>query len=714
MTRAERRSIERPGAAPRPAAGDAPSGFIPEIQGLRTVALLMVATFHIWFGKVSGGVDIFLLVSAYLMTRSLTARSERGALTRPVSYLIRKFSRLLPAAVAAIALTLVAVFALMPPNLWQGSLSDAVHSLFYVENLRLQDAAVNYFDADHSSASPFQHFWSLSVQGQVFILFALLHLVGDLLARALKRPVRGVLLGMFGLVAVGSFAYSVWLTDQNQAYAYFDTGARLWEFAVGSLLALVHPRLRLPAAFRAWASWIGVAAMLACGFVLPVESSFPGWAALWPVAAAALVIISAGEPTRRGADRVLAHGVLNTLGGYTYALYLTHWPVLVLFLWLSGTEQANWWQGLLVLAASGALSLLIARGVEQPMAAWLRRDRPAKPRWLPQVGWRSPLAVLLSAGLVLGLAGAGGAVLQQRLEQDAASAEGLALSELGANADPARPIVSEPVPAQSLVEDDWVSPGPDCGANDPYRTPLCYEIPAVDGEAEHSIYAIGSSHSTQFNGTLLEAVNRHPEWSFRSQVSPGCYYTTRHDVGAGCAELWDRAAEYIAEEQPDLVVLFGTQTYHEFELTQPDLIEWIEAGTAASPGTRFVVVRDNPRVPFSPFECASMHGYDSEECVFRYETSTDPGYITAIEETGAIWVDLNDSICPGRECRPSRGGIVTYLDDSHLTGTYARSLAQKFTNAIADEVEWWPERVYEEGEYVDRAGNHDVLEDLNK
>lgn len=690
------------------------SGFIPEIQGLRTIALLMVATFHVWFGKVSGGVDIFLLVSAYLMTRSLTSRSERGRLTRPVSYLIRKFSRLLPAAAATIALILVGVFVFLTSNHWQGSLSDAISSLFYFQNVRLQDAAVDYFNPDHSSASPFQHFWSLSVQGQVFILFALLHLIGDLVARALKRPVRKVLLAMFAVLALSSFAYSVWLTDQNQAYAYFDTGARIWEFAIGSVLALVHPWLRVSRGFQTCASWLGVTAMIACGFVLPVESSFPGWAALWPVTAATLVIISAGAPTRFGADRVLAQGILNKLGDYTYALYLTHWPVLVLFLWLAGIEQVNWWQGTIILGLSGALSFVIGRGIEQPIAAWLKRDRPARHLWLPQVGWRSPVTVLMSFGLVLSLVSAGAIGVHQRAERDIRVLENLVIAEVGANADPRELFDGEPVPAQSLVTSDWVPTGPDCAADDPFRTTLCYEISAVGGDAERLVYAIGSSHTGQFNGALLEAVNRHPDWLFRTQVSPGCYYTTREDVGEQCVHLWDQGAAYIASEKPDLVVLFATQTYLEFELTQPDLIDWIQEVMATAPGTQFVLLRDNPRNPFSPFECAAQHGYGSNECVFRYETTTDPDYMAAIEQIGAIWVDLNQYICPDRECRPSQGGVVTYLDDSHLTGTYSRTLAQRFTNVITGAISWWPENVYEEGKYVDRATNDDLLEDLNR
>lgn len=130
---------------PAPQVKDAPktSGYIPEVQGLRTVALLMVALFHIWFGKVSGGVDIFLLVSSYLMTRSLIAKAEAGAITQPITFLVKKFSRLLPATAVAIALILVAVFVFLPADTWRGAAGDAIGSLGYFENFRLQAAAVD-------------------------------------------------------------------------------------------------------------------------------------------------------------------------------------------------------------------------------------------------------------------------------------------------------------------------------------------------------------------------------------------------------------------------------------------------------------------------------------------------------------------------------------------------------------------------------------------
>ncbi|MFD2756778.1 acyltransferase family protein [Gulosibacter faecalis] len=691
------------------------SGYIPEVQGVRTVALLLVAVFHIWFGRVSGGVDIFLLVSSYLMTRSLVAKAEAGSITQPVVFLIRKFSRLLPATAIAIMVILIGVFVFMPADTWRGAAGDALGSLGYFENFRLQAAAVDYFNADHSTASPFQHFWSLSIQGQVFVIWAILHCLGDLAARALKIPPRRLFFIAFSLITVASFAYSVYLTSTTQTIAYFDTWARLWEFGAGSLLAVVQPWLRPARWFRIGASWFGFVGMVTCGFVLPVESSFPGVAALWPVLSAALIIVSAGEPTRFGADSILARGVLNKLGEYTYALYLTHWPVLVIALWVSGRSHAGFWLGLLILIISGALAVAITRLVDLPSQKWVNRPprRQLEPRARTRrLTSRAAVTIILSAVIALVPAVTLQQIQRAQSTTDLAALDELDYSTIGAN-NPGLVTEGDPVPAWSVAQDDWTSLGADCAEDDPYNAGLCYEIPPVSGgEAERNVLVLGSSHATQFSASVLESVNRNPEWGFRAQVAPACYFHIRENIGEACADMWEQATSYIDEQQPDLVVLFGSLSQTEGNETMDELVGWIAERKAASPDTTIAVLRDNPRIGFSMSECAQQHGVDSSECTYTVPDPPSDGYIASIEEAGGTWVDLTQSICPEGVCRPVVGGVVTYLDDNHMTQTFIRTLAGPFSESIREDADWWPADPYE-GAYEDRAGDGDVVEDLN-
>lgn len=690
------------------------------MQGLRTIALLLVALFHIWFGKVSGGVDIFLLVSSYLMTRSLVAKAEAGQITRPVSFLIKKFSRLLPATAITIALILVGVFVFLPSDAWRGAAGDAIGSLGYFENFRLQAAAVDYFNADHSTASPFQHFWSLSIQGQVFVIWALVHFLGDLFARATKARPRVVFLTVFAIITIASFTYSVYLTATTQAYAYFDTWARIWEFGAGSLLAVVQPWIRLPRWLRIVASWVGLAGVISCGFVLPVESSFPGVAALWPVLSAALIILSSGTPTRFGADSILARGILEKLGQYTYALYLTHWPVLVIALWVTGRAHAGFWLGLLILAIAAALAVGITHLVDLPSQRWVNRPpkhaggaRPASATSKRRrVTRRALIAVAMSAVVGLTPAIALQQVQRTQSEADMAALENLDYAEIGAN-DPTLTPSGDPVPAWGIAKDDWTSLGSDCAADDPYAGGLCYEIPAEGGGApERNIFVIGSSHSTQFSAALLESVNRNPDWAFRAQVSPACYFHIRANISESCNNMWDAAASYIDEQHPDMVVVFGTLSQVNSNETMKDMPAWVADRKAASPETTVVVLRDNPRIGFVMSECAQQHGIDAAQCTYTVPQPPRDGYIESITDAGGTWVDLTQSICPDGICRPVVGGVVTYLDDNHMTQTFIRTLAGAYAHVVHDDAPWWPEDPYL-GNYEDRAGDGNVVDDLN-
>lgn len=375
--------------------------FRPEVQGLRALAVLMVATYHIWLGRVSGGVDVFLLISAFLLTLSFTRKLEGGRPLRLLQHWLHVFKRLLPAVVVVLLGVLTATWAFVPQSRWPDVLAEAWASLLYRQNWQLADSAVDYYAQNHSGASPLQHFWSLSIQGQVFILwpliFAAVALLQPFLAKVLpgRKAVghRSLLLMAFGAVFVASLVYSIDQTANNQSYAYFDTRTRLWEFALGSLLALALPYLKPGRKLRVVLGWGGLAAMLSCGLVLTVDRSFPGFVALWPTLAAAAVIVAGQSGSRIGADRFLASRPLVMVGDNSYALYLWHWPVLVFFLLVTETATPNLLQGLAIMAVSMILAVATTRFVERPMRRW---------EWPNVRSWRAAV-VIASCGALLAL-----------------------------------------------------------------------------------------------------------------------------------------------------------------------------------------------------------------------------------------------------------------------------------------------------------------------
>ncbi|MGO2112444.1 MAG: acyltransferase family protein [Pseudoclavibacter sp.] len=695
------------------AAASVATRFVPEIAGLRTVALLLVASFHIWLGKVSGGVDIFLFIGAYLMTRSLIGRAEAGELTRPVTFVVRKFARLLPTALAAIALTVVAVLLLTPARTWETLFDQALASGTYWMNFWLQGEAVNYYATDRHESSFFQHYWSLSLQGQVFVLWPLVHLACDWIARKASIRPRRLLLGVFGVVTISSFIWALHLTADNAEFAYFDLPARLWEFALGSLLALVIPWIRFPTLARRIMTIIGLAGAIACGFVMPVDATYPGWPALWPIGCALLVIAAADAPRREGTkpDPLLGHPILRFLGGYTYALYLTHWPVLVLYANVTGNDVPNAFDGLLVLLISVAVAVLITHAVERPVSRWMRGERAFARDWWPKFGRRT-LVIFTACAVVATGIGVGG---DQGLRQMRASAlDAIWLTDVSVRGPQAAPTAEfdSLVPADVVVSTPADFRGEWC-PRDKWRAGLvCLEEgPTGDDAAlaERDIVVIGSSHAMMYTGMLWETMQRHENWHMRAYGAPGC---VAPDPGSTpteeCADMWETAIDYVIATQPDLLLIVGSisqptapDVLHDHSQSQykttvmGDHVETVEEVVSQS-STDVVVIRDTPRFPTAPYYCGAEKGFDSSACVFEAQPDppTLPAFVDDITAAGGVWVDLTDSVCPDGVCRPTMGGIVTYLDDNHLTGTMSRSLAQAFADQVHPRVDWWPEQVW--------------------
>ena len=664
---------------------------VPEIQGLRTIALLMVATFHIWFDRISGGVDVFLVISAYLLTRSLVARAESGYLTRPVSFIVRKFARLVPAAAATIGFTLLTAYVLLPAWMWPGIARDAIPAALYTENWHLQALQADYFANSVANASLFQQFWSLAIQGQVFILWPILHVLTELVARATKTSVRRLLIAVFGLIFVASISWSVWLTAADQQHAYFDTGARLWEFAGGSLLALLQPWLRFGMGVRAIMSWLGLIGVLSCGIVLPVEATFPGFAALWPLISTALVIVAAdGLSAKWSAHWLLSNKGLAALARYSYALYLTHWPVLVMFAILTGVDQPGAHEGLFILLMAGAFAVAIYRFVENPLSKWVANAGPSTPH-SPKLLFPllRPAAVIALCTAVALVATTGIRTTSARGDQEylAFIAE-VNASQFGPNTDPKLP---PPVLPTTLdAADDAREPGIPCAPDDPYSSQNCFIVEAIAGDSsERSIFALGNSHIYVSSGMYLESVYANENYAARTQYVWSCTIDRVDDLGHLCGALWESGANYIAHERPDLVIVFGTQSTPEGEIPQWNLIDWIRSAKLSSPETQFVVIRDTPRFETAPLECLLRNGIGAAACETPLTGSTDPKFLEALSALEVVWVDLNDQICPDGVCSPVVGGLVTYADRNHITDVFARSLATSFDAQVAEKVSWW-------------------------
>ncbi|GAA1628707.1 acyltransferase family protein [Georgenia ruanii] len=658
--------------------------FRPEIQGLRSLAVLMVVVYHVFLDRVSGGVDVFLMISAFLLTLSFVRKVEGGRPLGLAGHWLHRFKRLLPAAAVTILGTLVAVGVLLPSSRWTAVIEQAWASLLYWQNWLLAAASVDYYARDDSLASPLQHFWSLSIQGQVFILWPLIFAAGAWLSRRLGWRYRTVLAVAFGAVFAGSLAFSVHETATNQAFAYFDTRARLWEFAAGSLLALALPYLRPARALRVVLGWTGVLAMLACGLVLPVGQAFPGAVALWPLLAAALVIVAGQTGAQVGADRVLSARPLVGLGNVSYALYLVHWPILTVYLATTDQARAGLGAGLAIIAASIGAAYLVTYLVETP----LRRAT-----WTEAAWWR--MGTVVAACLLVVATPV--AAWQLNIDRAArAAASGVSADNPGALAlRPGYEAVGDPdaptLPLATQLDLQWASLDHPCEGDLATADPLlelCRQTTPLTAP-DKVVVLVGDSHAEQWL-EALEPVAAQQNWQLVALLKGGCAFgePTAPGQNPDCLDWLHAAKQYVLDVHPDAIFTVATAA----SPTGPD--ERLVTGyrdlvtEMTGLGIDVLGVRDNPRFAVDMYECVEQRGADP--CEVDLDRALAP--VSPAEALSGIPgffpVDLTDRLCPGTACPPVIGNVYVYLDDNHLTADYAATLATDLRERLLAVTGW--------------------------
>ncbi|MFD0004179.1 acyltransferase family protein [Streptomyces sp. NPDC127178] len=352
------------------------------------MAVGLVVLSHAGVSRVSGGyvgVDVFFVISGFLITSLLLREVATTGRVSVRSFYARRALRLLPASSLVIALTLGGAWLFLSKARLAEYAGDALASAVYAVNFRLAAAGTDYL-AQNGPPSPFQHFWSLAVEEQFYLVWPLLLLLTWRVARGRHRLVAVPL----GVLSLGSFAAGVLVTNSSAPWAYFGSLTRAWELGPGALLALATGRLkRLPAALAAPMTWLGLFGVTLAALCYDAETPFPGYHVLLPIAGTALVLAGGCAPTPHGAGRLLGRRPLVWLGGLSYGWYLWHWPLLVIAPAALGRADVPLALGLS--AAALGLAWPTLRLVENPVRfhrAFRRRPRRAL-----------ALGVALSAGV---------------------------------------------------------------------------------------------------------------------------------------------------------------------------------------------------------------------------------------------------------------------------------------------------------------------------
>ncbi|ORC17366.1 MULTISPECIES: acyltransferase family protein [Rothia] len=676
--------------------------FRPEVQGLRSLAVLLVVMYHVWFGRVSGGVDVFLFISAFLLSLSSLRKIQAGQPLKIVSYWLHVFQRLLPAAATVLVGTLVAAYFIVAPSRWASLLEDAKAALFYWLNWRLAFTSVDYYAQDATLKTPFQHFWSLSMQGQIFILWPLLFMLVALLVSYVRLRVLPTALIVFGSLFVASLTYSIIETANNQAFAYFDTRTRLWEFAAGTLLAMIVLVWRVPQVLRVPLGWLGIIGLVTCGWLLPVQQAFPGYLALWPLLSGAFVIAAGQTGSPFGADRLLSTKPLQKLGAISYCLYLVHWPILILYTTAARKPQAGWLDGSLIILASIAVAWVLHTVVEKPLRSWekkphrhaLRQATRSKAPWggarkSSGSGWVRPVAVI---AVCLALVGGGVSTAQAWVRQQQDRAEELALLA-GTEAYPGALAAGTnssyrdlPIPQGDIITQFDSLSEPCTSYNttiNPALTGYCTTDRWGDEDAPLTV-VVGDSHAEQAI-SMYRPIAQANGQNMMAFLLGGCQFPTQPSGWEDCASFNRHVTEEIIDLKPANVLLMSTAASpvdaNEVPITELDPV--VERFTEA--GINVIALRDNPRYDYNMYVCGQENMRRLSECNAPLDTKLAPvnPALARFESNPRVYnVDLTSTICPNGTCRPIEGNVFVYLDDNHITKAYGTTLSPELENQL--------------------------------
>ena len=654
----------------------------PDIQLLRAVAVGAVLLYHLWPNRMTGGfvgVDVFFVISGFLITSHLLRSATRGSGISLARFWGNRARRLLPLASIVLLLTVVGTLLFMPASTWSSSLKYAMGSALYVQNWMLAEDSVNYLARDQTP-SPTQHFWSLSVEEQFYIGWPLLLLLAVAVAGAVVRrtggdralAVRRAAFVAVGVVLVGSFAYSLYLTATRQSIAYFATTTRAWEFALGGLVVFLGRRGDTadpdgPRDGWWWGRWVacwsGAALIVGSCFLITEATPFPGTAAVFPVVGAALMLW-AGDVRGIVAPTNLARlRPLTWIGDISYGIYLWHWPMIIILPFATADTALSTLDKVAILASSVALAALSKATVEDPFrfgTFWTSRTRRG---FYPGLAGIVAVCLMCTTALI---------VIGRTATATAAVTTALPSDTLSRPTDPAAPLV--PSIANRSTDYGQMFECFDFDASGPHE---CTYGPE---DATVSIALVGDSHAAQFIPALIAAADTN-KWRLTTITGMNCDAGLLPACGGG-----QQGFDDIVAGQFDLVLVSAFRgSYSPVDGVTDYLTRLQQAGV------RLLPIDDVPFHPTATYACIDASDGDAGKAA-ACTTSTAaalqevPDRIAPIARSlGIESVNLDDIFCSTTECRSVIGNVLVYQDSpsSHLTATFSRLLAPRLGEAIA-------------------------------
>ena len=712
--------------------------YLTHVDGLRGFAIGLVVFFHVFVGKVSSGVDVFLFIGGllFLTTQMKNASNPQGlTFTQSFTRIIR---RLAPTLIVVSSIITIAAMIIYPPAEWSRIFRDVSSAVLYFINWTFAFSGESYISAGQE-ASLFQHMWSMSVQLQIYLfIMVIVYVLAQVFSVRYtqnKSSWEKTIYIIIGIVPIASFVYATWLNTYNQTLNYYSTVSRFWEIGCGALFgALLLRHCMFMKVLRHILGIIGFILIIFTGVVLNGVEQFPGYLTIVPLLGALFIICAGQLPfgeqrtwKNLGVIKVLETRPLLFVGKISYSLYLWHWALLILVIHFTEQEKVSVWLGLVVIALSILLATATLYCVEKPLR---QKEKPfrsqaftvkyIKKAWQKSdVLWKPITAIILTIVCIFTASSPLLFTAHSEIQKYAAQRAidkhgGLYETYPGArilannNKNYPNNVPIQPSPHDEVKEmmpptwydecytgfdnDELVwqgKDGKDCVYGDPH--------------SDNTLYVIGGSHSEQYM-TALDDIGKKDGIKIIPIIKMGCPMVNEGKWNgedfSDCDRWADKANRWIIDNPPTMGVLLTSTRPHTIlgkgqDMVPPEYHDVFKQYDEA--GIHIFTIRDNPWMmqtdPDTNEETDSQK--DVRLCISNGNNPQDCGAVqkNALADTNPAiegyrdienitHIDFTPLFCQDGTCPAIIGNVLVYRDSHHLTNLFVKTMSPFIENEL--------------------------------
>lgn len=643
-----------------------------DIQGLRAISSIIIMVFHIWLNKVSGGVDVFFVISGFLMSYILLKDFFQNGTVNPLPFWGGIIKRVAPSAYIVLFVTLFISYFISSPTQLKSIIIEVIASSLHIENLELMRKSVDYLESGNVP-SPVQQFWALSIQIQFYFILPFIIMPLAFLSNK-KRTSAPLFLGII-LITLASFIYATISVQNNATTSYFNPLSRAWEFFLGVLSFLIISNINT-IKYRTALGIIGLLLIIGGAIMIPSGAGFPGPVSLIPVSGA-ICIIASGAYGKGIVNKFLSSKYLVLLGGMSFSVYLWHWPILVFYKEYFNQEAIGLLQGLIIICLAIFLAYFTSTVIESPF-----RKIPRKKALLNfSIGLVFSILVLIPASIIM--YNISSTIDSYNKEWEAKVFERNSSDKIYLESNIVEFDRNEFIAAKDILPKPYTN-----GCHQNQRATEAKKCSFGDLQSDIEVILVGGSHSLQWLPALAE-IAKDNEFKITSMTKSSCPFGRDDPSDKSCYEWNKNAIAEIIKTKPYAVITNSTRTERgKIEFIPESYIDsWKKID---SHGIKVIGIRDNPRFNF-----------DVPQCVYKNRFLNNPNACSMDRKNALLEVnpairykdvihniDMTDLLCTEDRCLTQFSGYLMYRDKHHIHLPYVKyiknNLEEKLKKLMPD------------------------------